>query len=74
MQRISKWEVAGLPASLLFGAMHRLGWLKVFNVTDDTLIDFMVVAFALAAGARIVQSWLGSRPKPAIEVTPKEEE
>ncbi len=50
--KVSRWELAGIPAALVFEAAHRLGWLELTGVSEAQLPSLMVMVYCIVAGAR----------------------
>ena len=64
MNKVSKWEVAGVPAALTFGAAHRLGLFESMGITAEQLPDVMLMAFIAVAAIRLGgQWWLAQKNK-----------
>ncbi len=64
MTRVSKWEIAGLPAAVAFGAAHRLGLFDRLGITAEELPDLMLLTFIGVATLRLVgQWWLAKKAK-----------
>lgn len=52
MGAVSKWELAGVPAALVFGALHKLGAFAAIGVGPEMLPDLMLVAYVIVALGR----------------------
>ena len=63
MGKVSKWEVGGVPAALVFGALYELGWLNELGVTAEDVPRLMVVAFVALATLRSAGQWFQGRKK-----------
>ena len=56
--KVSKWEIAGVPATLLFGAAYRLGLFEKLGLTAEDMPDLMLVIFAGFLMLRLVGQWV----------------
>ncbi len=56
MGKVSRWEVAGIPAALVFEAAHQMGWLAEVGVTQEQLPSLMILVYCLIAGARALHT------------------
>ena len=61
MNKVQKWEVAGVPAAILFSAAHNLGWLAKLGVKEDQLPDVMVLGFVFLALVRMALDYIASK-------------
>ncbi len=55
-QGVSRWELLGLPATVVFGAAYKLGVFGPLGVTAEQLPDLMIVTFFLTALVRATLS------------------
>lgn len=52
--KVSRWEVAGLPAAGVFYGAYHLGWLDYIpGVSAETLPDLMLMAYVAAWAVRV---------------------
>ena len=62
--KVSKWEIAGVPAAVGFGAAHRLGLFESLGITAEQLPDLMLLTFIGVALLRLGgQWWLAKKAK-----------
>lgn len=54
MKNVSKWEVAGVPAALVFEALYELGILERLGSTAADLPRVMLLVFVVIA---LVRGW-----------------
>jgi len=53
MGGVSKWELAGVPAVLLFKAAYSLGLFTSIGITEAQLPDVMLLSYAGAVAVRM---------------------
>lgn len=62
MKGISKWEITGVPAAVVFESIYELGWLEPIGVSAENVPRLMVVCFVAVALLRSLgQFWLGRK-------------
>lgn len=52
MDKVSRWEIAGVPAAMVLSALYELGWLAQLGITERLLPHLMVLCYVVAAGLR----------------------
>lgn len=52
MNAVQKWEMAGVPAAIVFAAVYKMGWLSALGVTAEQLPDLMIITFVVLAFVR----------------------
>jgi len=52
MDKVNRWELLGVPASLAFSALYELGALAPLGLTEHHIPHLMVLAYIVAAGIR----------------------
>ena len=57
MNKVSKWEIGGIPAAVAFGAAYRLGLFESMGITAEQLPDVMLMAFIAVAAIRLGGQW-----------------
>lgn len=67
MSAVSKWEIAGVPAAVLFEALHVLGAFTALGIDERELPHLMVAAFVAVA---VLRAGFQTRraAKPALPV------
>jgi hypothetical protein len=51
-EKVSAWEIAGVPAAGVFYAAYRLGWLEAMGWTAEELPEVMLMGYVVAALVR----------------------
>ena len=60
MSKVSRWEIAGVPAALIFSSLHELGVLGRIGLGEHDIPHLMTLLFVIAAVAR---SYVAKRQK-----------
>lgn len=47
MKGVSKWELLGMPATIVFASAYKLGLFQPLGITAEQLPDLMILAFFL---------------------------
>lgn len=71
MPRVSRWELWGVPASLVFSALYELGVLSALGLSEHHIPHLMVLGYVVAAAVR---SRLDKQSKAAKAATQEETE
>lgn len=64
MKKISKWEIAGVPAALVFEALYELGALEYLGLSAADVPRLMLLVFVAIAVVR------GATTKEPTDGTP----
>ncbi len=67
MGKVSRWEILGVPAALVFSAVHELGALGALGLAEHHIPHLMVLAYVVTAGLKAAID----KRKPTDVVAPK---
>lgn len=61
MKEVQKWEMAGVPAAIVFEALYQVGVLQKLGLSAEDTPHVMVIAFVLMAIARAAADYMRKR-------------